>query len=261
MTRAALFDSHLHLTDSRLADDREAVLARAREAGVREMVTVGTDPEDARQALRLAAADEGIWASAGLHPHDALRFSEEILSQLAALAEEPRVVAIGETGLDFFYDNSPRTEQLECFRAQMGLAEGCGLPVIVHSREADAETAQVLSEFAGRVSGVLHCFTGGAALLEAGLEAGWYVSFSGIATFAGELEESVRRVPEDRLLIETDSPYLAPVPKRGRRNEPAFLPFTCDRVAAIRGIASEELAASTRSNALRFYQLTDQDSR
>lgn len=255
MSRLPAFDSHLHLTDRRFDDDREAVLERARRAGVREMVTVGTGPEDARAAIRLASATPGVWATVGLHPHEASRFTDAVLEELRGLAAEPAVVAIGETGLDFHYENSPRDEQRECFRAQMELAAELALPVVVHSRDADRETAGMVRHFAGRVVGILHCFTGGPELLDAGLEAGWSVSFSGIATFAPELAESVTRVPDDRLLIETDSPYLAPVPKRGRRNEPAFLPFTRAHVANLRDRPEREVAEATRRNARALYRL------
>jgi TatD DNase family protein len=164
------------------------------------------------------------------------------------------VVAIGETGLDYFYDNSPRAEQEASFEAQLDLASETGLPVVVHSRAADAETIRFVQAFEGRVLGVLHCFSGGAALLEAGLEAGWYVSFSGIVTFKKfEDGDLVRRVPSDRLLIETDSPYLAPVPMRGKRNEPSLVGHTCAAVAAIRNEEPEEIARLTLENACRFY--------
>lgn len=257
MTRALIFDSHLHLTDSRFAEDRTGVLERARAAGVAEMVTVATDPADAADCVRLASDEPGIWASAGLHPHEAGAFSAETLLELEGLLDHETVVAVGETGLDFYYENAPRHIQTEAFRAQAELAVRTGLPLIVHSREADAETAEIIHEFDGRVTGALHCFTGGLGLLEAGLAADWYVSFSGIVTFAKELEQAVRHVPAERLLIETDSPYLAPVPRRGKRNEPSFLPHTCHRVAELRDSPSEEIAALTRRNALRFYGLPD----
>jgi len=251
-----LFDSHLHLTDGRFREDLPRVIRRAREAGVREMVTVGTDPEDARAALELARAHEGIWATAGLHPHEALRFDGRILSGLRRLVADPRVVAVGETGLDYHYDHSPRARQRDAFRAQMELARETGLPAVVHSREADADTAGVIEEFAGEVAGVLHCFTGGLELLETAVGAGWYVSFSGIATFASfEAGERVERVPDDRLLVESDSPYLAPEPERGKRNEPAFVVHTCRFLARTRGEPLVETAARTRGNARRFYRL------
>ena len=249
-----LFDSHLHLTDDAFAEIRAETIARAREAGVVGMVSVASNPGDARAALQLANAHDGIWATAGLHPHEAHSYSPDQLSSLRTLAGDPAVVAIGETGLDFYYDNSPRAEQEASFEAQLALASETGLPAVVHSRAADAETIRFIRSFEGRVLGVLHCFSGGPALLEAGLDAGWYVSFSGIVTFKKfEDGDLVRRVPADRLLIETDSPYLAPVPLRGKRNEPSLVRHTCAAVAAIREEEPEEVARLTLENACRFY--------
>lgn len=257
MAEIRLFDSHLHLSDEAFEEDRAAVLQRAREAGVCELVTVASDPADARRAIDLARAVPGLWATAGLHPHEASAFGVEVLGELEALVERPEVVAVGETGLDYHYDNASREEQRAAFRAQLGLAERQGLPVVVHSRDADEDTAALICEFSGRVQGVLHCFTGGEELLTAGLDAGWFVSFSGIVTFNKfEGAGAVRRVPADRLLVETDSPYLSPAPERGRRNEPSRLIHTCRRVAEIRGDRLETLAEITRHNAQQFYQLT-----
>jgi TatD DNase family protein len=251
-----LFDSHLHLTDGTFRDELPEVLERARLAGVQGMVTIASDPDDAVRAIDLARKVPSAWCSVGLHPHAAEKPIDTWLERIRMLAAEPEAVAIGETGLDFHYENAPRAQQMECFEAQLELATTVGLPVVVHSREADADTARLVRRNAGRVAGVLHCFTGGPDLLDAALDAGWYVSFSGIVTF-GKFEgvDSARRVPADRLLIETDSPYLAPVPKRGRRNEPAFLAHTCAAMAALRGTASEELAEQTFANAARFYGL------
>jgi TatD DNase family protein len=249
-----LFDSHLHLTDATFADVREDTIARAREAGVIGMVTVASNPTDGRDAIDLAGRHEGIWATTGLHPHEARDYSADQMSIMSTQAEESVVVAIGETGLDFFYDNSPRAEQAASFDAQLDLASQAGLPVVVHSRAADAETIQFVQAFKGRVLGVLHCFSGGAELLEAGLDAGWYVSFSGIVTFKKFADHDlVRRVPGHRLLIETDSPYLAPVPMRGKRNEPSLVGHTCAALAGIRNEEPGDLAVSTLENACRFY--------
>ena len=256
MDDVRLFDSHLHLSDQAFEADRDAVLRRARLSGVGELVTVASDPRDARRAIVLAGQIDGTWATAGLHPHEASSYGEALLSEISELAGDPRVVAIGETGLDYHYDNSPRDRQRESFRSQLALAEETGLPVIVHSREADDDTARLISEFAGRVQGVLHCFTGGDALLETALRADWFVSFSGIVTFKRfDAEDQVRRVPADRLLIETDSPYLSPVPMRGRRNEPSHLVHTCRKVAEIRRSTHNQLGEVTRRNAFAFYRL------
>jgi len=252
-----LFDSHLHLTAPAFDEDREAVIGRARAAGVTELVSVASDPEDAREAIALATAHDRIWATAGLHPHEAKSFGPDLMADLEVLAQRREVVAIGETGLDYHYENAPRDQQRRCFRAQLELAERCSLPVVVHSRDADADTAALLSEFAGRVIGVLHCFTGGEALLGTGLDAGWYVSFGGIVTFKSfEGRAAVRRVPDDRLLIETDSPYLSPVPLRGRRNEPSHLVHTCRRVADMRDAFTEKIGEITRHNALALFGLS-----
>lgn len=250
------FDSHLHLTDDRFADDRVAVVERAREAGVREMVTVGSSPADAGRAVELARRTDGVWSSAGLHPHEADRWDPGMVPEIRRLLQEPEVVAVGETGFDLYYENSPRRRQERAFRAHLELAAETGLPVIVHSREADRETEALVREFQGSVRGVLHCFTAGDGLLDAALEAEWYVSYSGIATFSSfDGLSRMRRVPDDRLLVETDSPYLSPEPLRGRRNEPAHLPHTVERLARARDATPEAVAATTRRNARRFYGL------
>ena len=252
-----LFDSHLHLTADRFASDLDEVVDRARGRGVRRMVTVASDPEDAARAAALAARRPGLWATAGLHPHAADRTSAALMSEIERIAEAPEVVAIGETGLDFHYDNAPRRAQLENFEAHLGLAARLGLPVVVHSRSAEAETAERVREYGDGAAGVLHCFTGGEVLLQAALDADWYVSFSGLITFVPELAGWARAVPADRLLIETDAPYLAPAPRRGRRNEPAYLTHTCERLAEVRGTCFEEAAALTAANARRFYRVED----
>lgn len=250
-----LFDSHCHLTAEAFDEDVEQVLARARAAGVTELVTIAADPDDAVRALSLARTTPDVWCSAGLHPHEAGRFDDSTIPALRRLAAEPDVVAIGEAGLDFHYDNSPRAVQRECFESQLALAAELDLPIVVHSRDADAETAELLRSASG-ARGVLHCFTGGRELLDAGLDAGWMVSFSGIVSFRKfDGADLVRRVPDDRLLIETDSPYLAPVPKRGHRNEPSYLPHTCAAVAAIRDEPVERVAELTRRNARACYGL------
>ena len=255
MSPPVLFDSHLHLTSERFEGDRDEVLERAREAGVLEMVTIASDPEDARAAEKIAAERQGIWATAGLHPHEADRTSDALLSDIEDLLVSEHVLAVGETGLDFHYDNAPRDAQVANFRGHLELAARSGLPIVVHSRSAERATAALVAEFGDRVTGVLHCFSGGESLLATALEAGWYVSFSGLVTFVPELEEAARDVPADRLLIETDAPYLAPAPRRGRRNEPAFLVHTAARMAEVRAETLDDLARRTRRNARRFYGL------
>lgn len=250
------FDSHCHLTDGRLAEDRPEVIERARGQGVREMVTVGTNPADGVVAAELAAVTDGVWATAGLHPHEAEDWAPEVGDRIEDLLSRPEVVAVGETGYDFHYENSPREEQAASFRAHVEMSAETGLPLIVHTREADDETREMVEDSRGSVRGVLHCFTGGMELLESAVDAGWWVSFSGILTFGGfDGGERVRAVPDDRLLVETDSPYLAPAPRRGKRNEPAFVRHTTAALAEIRGEEPAETAALTRRNARRFYGL------
>ncbi len=255
-----LFDSHAHLTDARFASDLDDVLARADAAGVEGVVAIASDLDDARAAVGLAhsATRPRLFATAGIHPHNADRFGPAALLELQRLAAEPGVVAIGETGLDFYYDNAPREAQIAAFCAQLELAVDLRLPAVVHARDADAEVARIVREFAGRAIGVLHCFSSGKSLLDAGLEAGWYISFSGLTTFKKyDGQELVRRVPDDRLLAETDSPYLAPEPRRGKRNEPALLQHTVAKLAEIRGQAMDRVAETTFANACRFYDLSE----
>ncbi len=253
-----LFDSHAHLTDERFAPDLAEVLGRAKEAGVVGCVTVASDPEDAEAARELACGDLPIpvWATAGLHPHEARGATADRLDRIEVQARAPEVVAVGETGLDYHYDHSPRDAQRESFRAQLEIGERVGKPVVVHTRECDADALGILRERGARVSGVLHCFTGGEALLRAALEIGWYVSFAGIITFSNFGSAALlRAVPDDRLLVETDSPYLAPAPHRGRRNEPAHVRAVLERAAALRGVDAESLAERTTRNALALYRV------
>lgn len=252
-----MFDSHLHLTADRFDGEVDEVVRRAVAAGVSRMVTVATDPSDGRSALEVARCHPGVvYATAGLHPHDASAWTDETEAEIRALLAEPEVVAVGEAGLDFHYDNSPRSIQREAFEAQLDLAVETGLPIVVHSRDADDAMMDILLDRGPDVTGILHCFTGGDALLEAGLDAGWYVSFGGIVTFNSfDGADRVRRVPADRLLVETDAPYLAPVPMRGRRNEPAYLGHTCARLAELRDVSIEQLVTETTRAALAFYGL------
>jgi TatD DNase family protein len=249
-------DSHAHLTDERLAPEAAAVMERACAAGVSAVVTIGTGVEDAGAAVALAADLPGVYAGIGIHPHAADHATPDALSSLEQLARNPRVVAIGETGLDYFYDNAPRDAQRRAFVAQLDLGRRLGLPVIVHTRSADDDTTAVLREAGTGTIGVLHCFSGGAALMDAALDLGWYISFAGMITFPKYADaDLVRRVPLDRILVETDSPYLAPVPKRGRRNEPAFVAHVARAGAAIRGEDAADFAAATVRNTRRLYRL------
>jgi TatD DNase family protein len=251
-----LFDSHCHLTDEKFAGEVPAVIARAAADGVVRMVTVSSDPDDAAAALAIAHAHENVWTTAGIHPHAVARYGKDAISRVADLAEDDRVVAIGETGLDYYYDNSPRSAQRQALRRHLELAADLALPLIVHSREADEDTIDVIREVEGEVFGVLHCFDGGVELLETGIEAGWMISFAGLITFKNyDKDGLVRDVPPDQLLIETDSPYLAPVPHRGKRNEPAFVRAVAETLARMRGETVADLARLTFRNACRFYGL------
>ena len=252
-----MFDSHCHLTDGRFDDDRAAVVATARQAGVTRIVTVASDLDDAHAAAQLAAGHDEMWSTAGVHPHEVSRANERDLEGVREVAtSRPEVVAIGETGLDFFYDHSPRDLQRRWFENHIELAHELNLPLVIHSREAEDDTIAAIGNAPPTTRMVLHCFTGSMHLLEAGLAAGCYVSFSGIVTFAKfDAQEAVRAVPRDRILAETDSPYLAPVPHRGKRNEPAFVAQVIEAIAHIRGDTIEATAESTTANATRFYAL------
>ncbi|HUF50523.1 MAG TPA: TatD family hydrolase [Longimicrobiales bacterium] len=250
-----MFDSHCHLTDDRFARDVDDVIARAWDAGLTGIVTVASDADDAVAALALAGREPRIHATAGVHPHVAAQATDGDLARIRDMIEAGAAVAIGETGLDFHYDNSPRDTQRRLFDWHLQLAADSGLPVVVHSRSADADTAAALRAAAG-VRGVLHCFAGARALFDAALDVDWYISFAGLVTFRNfDNDALLRAVPGDRLLVETDSPYLAPVPHRGHRNEPAFVVETCRTVAALRGEDVAATARSTTANAVRFYGL------
>jgi len=220
------------------------------------MVCIASTPDDAWEAVALAEAESDVWATAGVHPHEAGNAPDGWQETVASLLVHPRVVAVGECGLDYHYDYGPRGAQLRVLSAQVTLAQRFDLPLVVHARSADEDMIRILEDLPDGVRGVLHCFTGGDELLEAGIERGWYVSFSGIAPFRKfEIEEHVRRVPADRILVETDSPYLAPVPHRGKRNEPSFVVETTRRLAQIRGEDPGAFAEQVTRNARAFYRL------
>jgi TatD DNase family protein len=254
----ALVDSHCHIDVPRFDADREAVVSRAREAGLVEMLVVGGVDEEAghHRALQVAASF-GLPATAGLHPHEARLGNEIVYEELRALAREGRIVAIGEVGLDFHYDHSPREAQREAFRRQIRLAREVALPVVVHTREADAETVEILEqEGAAEAGGVIHCFTGGLELARRALDMGFLISFSGVVTFprAEVIQQVAREVPEDRLLVETDAPYLAPPPHRGKRNEPAFVVEVARKVAELRGTTAEAVGRLACRNYARLFR-------
>jgi TatD DNase family protein len=256
-------DSHAHIDGEEFDADRDEVVARARAAGVRAILNVGTgDPHSGslERAVAVAEKYEGVYASVGVHPHDARLYDEEAERRLLELVRRgARLIAWGEIGLDYHYDNSPRDVQREVFARQLKLAREEGLPVIIHTREADEETIEILrSEYGGAArDGIMHCFGGGIRLAEAALALGFMISFAGNVTFkkAENLREVARVVPLERLLVETDCPFLAPVPLRGRRNEPAFVVETARFLAELRGVEPEELGRITSENFARFFGL------
>jgi TatD DNase family protein len=251
-------DSHAHLADPAFDSDRGEVIARARAAGAVAVVAIGESLAAAARARELAALHPGfLYFTAGVHPHDAASFDP--ISDPAAIRAEVSqgAVAIGECGLDYHYDHSPRELQRRAFAAQLVIAGETKRPVVVHTREAEDDTAAMVREAgAAGICGVMHCFTGSHSLAHAALESGWYISFSGIVTFKKWADDDlVRLVPEDRLLVESDSPYLAPVPDRGKRNEPAWVARTVGRIAAARGIAAELVGEQCVINAVRLFGL------
>lgn len=257
----AFIDSHAHLDFDDYADDLDGVVARARAAGLERVVCVGLwrGPGSFGNALALATGDPTFFsATVGIHPHECGRVPEEDWARHEALARDSRVVAVGETGLDFHYDHSPRPVQEASFRRSVATAKAAGKPVVVHVREADAVCARVLrEEGVPPAGGVIHCFTGDAAAARAYLDLGLHVSVAGVVTFrtAEPIREAVRIVPRDRLLVETDCPFLAPVPHRGKRNEPAWVVETARKVAEVWGATLDEVARITTENARRLFRL------
>ncbi|MDP1831019.1 MAG: TatD family hydrolase [Geothrix sp.] len=247
-----LVDAHCHLTGSHLAADQvETTLARARAQGVTGFIAVGTDLDDSRAVLDLATRIPGVQASLGVHPHEAKTWSPEVAAELGGMLSDPSVRFVGETGLDWHYGLSPRDAQERAFRAQIRLAKALGKPLMIHTRSAPEATLQILEEEgADAVRGIIHCFSEDRAFAIRALDLGFYLSFSGIATF--KKAEAVRDVaawaPADRILVETDAPFLAPVPYRGKTNEPGFVRFTAEAVAELRGIPSLKLAELTTRN-------------
>ncbi|MBB5985897.1 TatD DNase family protein [Sphingobium sp. B1D3A] len=247
-----LVDSHCHLNYKGLVEDQDAVIARARAAGIGGMLNISTREREWHDVIAVADSAPDIWATVGIHPHEADEHPHVDTARLVAAAAHPRVIGIGETGLDYYYDHSDRARQQASFRAHIVAARQTGLPLIVHTRDAEEDTAAILREemAAGPFPGVIHCFTASDAFADIALELGFYISISGIVTFkkATALQESARRIPADRLLVETDSPFLAPVPHRGKPCEPAYVADTARFLADLRGDRLEDLAAATTRN-------------
>jgi TatD DNase family protein len=255
----SLIDSHCHLDDKQFHRDREAVIQRARVAGIELMLAIGSGPPDLEAGLRLAEAWPEIYATVGVHPHDAARADESTWARLAELLRRPKVLAVGEIGLDYHYDFSPRPAQREAFIQQLRLAREAGKPVVIHTREAWPATLALLREHwqpAG-LPGIMHCFSEGPPEALQVVEMGFYVSFAGVVTYpkALRVQQAARRTPLERVLVETDAPYLPPEPYRGKRNEPAWVEATARRLAELRGESFEQLAAATTANFRRLFGL------
>ena len=257
-----LMDSHCHLDPDTYGGDAgvDEVIDRAHAAGVTGLVHIASGHDEATYTRAMALCDRrsGLWFVAGVHPHDASRWSDDVAAALRRAAAHPRLVAIGEMGLDFHYDLSPRDAQRAALRAQIALARELGRPIVIHDRESGGETLQILDdEGAFEVPVLYHCFTGDRAHMDAIVARGGYVSIPGIVTFksAAEMREVARAAPDDRLLVETDSPYLTPIPHRGKRNEPGYMRLVAEKVAELRGVSVEALAASTTRNARRFFRI------
>ncbi len=249
-----LIDTHCHLDMPQFKDDLLDVLVRADSAGVKTIITIGADEESSEKAVELAKAHESIYASVGLHPHDAKEFNENTEDLLRRLAKEEKVVAIGEIGLDYHYNHSPKKTQQEVFSRLLSLAKELDLPVIIHSREAKADTLKLIKD-SGITRGVMHCFSGDIDMAEQAMAMGFYISFAGPVTFknAKRLQEIAKAIPDEYILIETDAPYLTPVPYRGKRNEPSYLLHTAKQVATLRGVKLEDIARITTVNAKRLF--------
>lgn len=253
-----LIDSHCHLNYKGLIEDQQSVLARAREAGVTGFLNISTRQSEWPDIIAIAEREPDVWASVGIHPHEADAHADLGEAALLAAAQGSKVVAIGETGLDYYYDHSDRDAQRRLFRTHISVARETGLPLIVHTRDAEDDTAEILTEEMGKGAfpALIHCFTASEQFGRAMLDLGLTISLSGIVTFknATQLQDFAREVPHDRLLVETDAPFLAPVPHRGRTCEPAFVADTCAFVANLRGVTREELAAQTTANFFALFR-------
>jgi TatD DNase family protein len=251
-----LIDSHCHLDFDDLNNDLDGVLARAADAGISEMVTISTKMTTFDRVRAIAETHDNIYCTVGVHPHESEKEGDVSTERLIELSGHARVIGIGETGLDYYYEHAPRDAQKASFRRHIDASRQTGLPLIIHTRDADDDMAQILKDEMGKGAfpGLLHCFSSGSPLAKTGIELGLYVSFSGIVTFkaAEDVRQAARLTPFDRLLVETDAPYLAPVPKRGKTNEPSFVAHTAARLAEVKDVTPEEMAIITTDN---FYRL------
>jgi TatD DNase family protein len=247
-------DMHAHL--NMLEEGPNEALRLAREAGVAKVVTIGTEPADLPLVMEIAEKNyPNVFCTLGIHPHEGQVYTPEIGQFIEANVNKPWVIAVGEIGLDYYYEHSPHEEQKQAFRAQLAIAERTKMPVQIHTRDADEDTIAIMKEFAGKVKGIIHCFTGTPWLAQEALALGYNISISGVVTFknAESLREIVRSLPLDRIHVETDAPFLAPVPMRGKKNTPAFVIHTAKFVADLKGITVEKLAEATRENALKMF--------
>lgn len=251
------FDTHAHLDDACFDAERDAIFAKMHENGVTGCIDVGCDGESSRRAVRLAHSRPNVFAAVGSHPEAAGDLTDELLEEYRALCADPLVRAIGEIGLDYHYpDNPPKEVQQDAFRRQLALARELSLPVIVHERDAHADALDLIAEFP-TVTGVFHCYSGAAEMAKELVRRGWYIGFTGVVTFknARKAVETAACLPDDRILIETDCPYMAPEPHRGRRNDPSLLPLTAAKLAEIRGISAQQLGILTTQNARTLFRL------
>ena len=255
-----LVDSHCHLDYLERDGDLDEAVERARQAGVATIVTICTKVSEFETIKRIAERYDDIWCTVGIHPHEAATEPQVTTAQLLEMAQHPKVVGIGETGLDYYYEHSPREAQKNSFRTHIGAARESGLPLIVHTRDADDDTMEILAEaYAdGAFPGLIHCYSTSPEVAEKALKIGFYISIAGIVTFkrAEELQQTAAGLPDDRLLVETDAPYLAPVPKRGKRNEPAYVAFTAAKLAELRNDDASRIATVTTDNFFRLFSKT-----
>ena len=253
-----LVDSHAHLQWRIFDQDREKVITLAKEADVKYVVNIGYDLEGSKKAIELAEKHEGLYATVGIHPHNASELNEKVLDNLRRLSENPKVVAIGEIGLDYYRNLSPKAAQQKAFETQLILAQESKLPVVIHNRDAHADVLKTLSKFKGKLNGVMHCFSGSREMAEQCVKMDYYISFAGPVTFpnAHKLHETAKSIDLNKILLETDCPWLAPQEMRGKRNEPAFLPFTAEKIANLRGISLAELAEATTKNTKQIFHIS-----